>query len=161
MAEPEQGIECLRRRVERLEALESARQLLAKYCRACDVQDMDALVELFVADCRLDTGTEARNGVEEVISFFRQAWADDPVPKRHFVTNVSAVDVRPEAVTVDAYFLYISTEHEPSVLGWGEYRDEVEIAGASPRFRKKSIHMGRLSDVPHGAYPMVGPDRRS
>lgn len=161
MAEPEQGFEGLRRRVERLEALESARQLFAKYCRACDLQDMDALVELFVADCRLDTGAETRSGLDEVTSFFRQAWADDPVTKRHFVTNVRAVDIRPEAVTVDAYFLYISTDHEPSVLGWGEYRDEVELAGASPRFRKKSIHMSRSSDLAHHAHPMVGPDRRS
>lgn len=149
MPHSEPAFEALRRRVERLEAAESARQLLARYCRACDRQDIDALVELFVPDCRLETAAGAHTGLEEVAGFFRQAWAADPAPKSHFTTNVRTLDAGPGSISIDAYFLYIATDDGSSVLGWGEYRDEVDVTGPSPRFQKKAISMTASTGVRH------------
>jgi len=44
----------------RLVDREAIRELLYAYCRACDVNDPDAVAACFTADCRADYGPDAR-----------------------------------------------------------------------------------------------------
>jgi hypothetical protein len=41
--------------------------LAARYAAAVDLRDFERLREVFVADCRLDTGRSVRSGIDEVI----------------------------------------------------------------------------------------------
>jgi hypothetical protein len=47
-------------RIDRLESLDSIRQLAARYCLALDMRDMDALVNLFPADVRVSRDATGR-----------------------------------------------------------------------------------------------------
>ena len=55
-------------RLERLEARDEIRQLVARYCLALDMRDLDALVGLFPADVRVGRGQTGRRAL--------RAWFD-------------------------------------------------------------------------------------
>jgi hypothetical protein len=59
----------LEERIDRLESIEEIRQLVAKYCLALDVRDLDALVGLFPEDVRVGGGRRGRRALRE--------WFDD------------------------------------------------------------------------------------
>ena len=148
-------LHALEARLQRLEALEAARELLAAYARACDAQDLPGVVALFAPDCELGIPGQSWTGVDAVREFFRGAWTADPSQKNHFISNVRAVDTRadgadPGEVTVDAYFLYTAAGDDSSVLGWGEYRDVVTTSGPRPLFRSKIMSVTRAADVRQG-----------
>jgi uncharacterized protein (TIGR02246 family) len=56
-------------RVERLESLDAIRQLVARYCLALDMRDLDALVNLFAADVRVSRDQQGRKAL--------RAWFDE------------------------------------------------------------------------------------
>jgi uncharacterized protein (TIGR02246 family) len=134
-------------RLDRLESIEAARSVLARYADACDAQDVGALAELFAEGCELEVPGEVYRGVDQVAAFYRQAFADDPSRKSHFITNIKAEWVEPGRVAVDSYFLYTAAGDTSSVLGWGEYRDVVTTTGKQPAFARKSIIIRRAVDV--------------
>jgi hypothetical protein len=51
-------------RLERLEALDEIRQLVAKYCLSLDMRDLDALCGLFPEDVRVGKGTSGRRALK-------------------------------------------------------------------------------------------------
>jgi uncharacterized protein (TIGR02246 family) len=137
-------------RLERLECVEAARGVLARYALACDAQDLSALADLFAEDCELEVPGRLCRGLDEVVAFYRQAFADDPSRKSHFITNVKADWLGAGKVAVDSYFLYTAAGDASSVLGWGEYRDVVALAGKGSVFSRKSITIRRAVDVRDG-----------
>lgn len=140
----------LEERLDRLELIEAARVLLARYADACDVQDLSALADLFAEGCELEVPGHVYRGVDEVVAFFRQAFADDPSRKSHFITNVNAEWLATGRVAVNSYFLYTAAGDTSSVLGWGEYHDVVTTTGKEPAFARKSITVRRAVDVRDG-----------
>ena len=55
----------LEARIDRLESLDEIRQLVARYCLALDVRDLDALVGLFPEDVRVGRGRSGRLALKE------------------------------------------------------------------------------------------------
>ncbi|VTU45794.1 hypothetical protein SRS16P2_00329 (plasmid) [Variovorax sp. SRS16] len=53
-------------RLDRLESLDSIRQLASKYALAIDVRDLDAVVSLYVEDIRTGPGTRGRAALKDV-----------------------------------------------------------------------------------------------
>lgn len=137
-------------RLARLEALEAARALLARYARACDASDLAAVTALFSPRCRLEVAGRSWSGVDEIAGFFRQAWSEDPTRKRHFITNIEALEWDGAKVTVEAYFLYTAAGDSSSILGWGEYLDVIDTTGTGPLFEEKSMRVVRAADVREG-----------
>jgi uncharacterized protein (TIGR02246 family) len=137
-------------RIERLESMEAARRLMARYARACDAQDLDGIVELFAPDCELEIPGRTWRGRDEVREFFRRAWADDPSRKSHFITNVECRPREAGSVAVDAYFLYTASGDRSSVIGWGCYADVVDTTAPDPVFARKAMTVTRAADVRDG-----------
>jgi uncharacterized protein (TIGR02246 family) len=130
-------------RLDRLETIEAAREVLARYADACDAQDTEAVVSLFAPDAVLDVPDQPYRGAGEIRAFYRQAWEADPSQKSHFITNVKARWLGPGRVAVDCYFLYSAAGDATSVLGWGEYHDVVSTTAGSACFERKSITIRR------------------
>jgi uncharacterized protein (TIGR02246 family) len=133
----------LEERLDRLETIEAAREVLARYADACDAQDIEAVAGLFAADAVLDVPGQAYRGSAEVRAFFRQAWEADSSQKSHFITNVKTRWLGPGRVAVECYFLYTAAADATNVLGWGEYQDVVSTAAGPACFERKAIKIRR------------------
>jgi hypothetical protein len=99
-------------------------------------------------------------GRDEVVSFYRQAWLDDPSQKTHFITNSTTEWLGSGRVAVDSYFLYTAAGDTSSVLGWGEYGDVVRVSEGPAAFEHKSISIRRSVDVRDGWALSTGEARR-
>jgi hypothetical protein len=143
--------EDLARRVARLEAIEVAKVTVARYGRACDAKDVGALRdEVFTADIVLHLPTGDERGIDAVAEVYAQAFASEPGIRRHFVVNhIADVVDDGAAVDLDSYFLFVSQDRE-SVIGWGGYRDVVEIADGVGRIREKTILIDVYSTLATG-----------
>jgi uncharacterized protein (TIGR02246 family) len=114
----------LEERVARQEAAEEVRALVAAYADACDAQDLDQLAAIFAPDITVSVAGGSWTGPDEALGFFRDAWAANPYPSRHFITNLALRRLEPDRVEATSYFLYLSTtENDESKIGWGSYQD--------------------------------------
>ena len=132
-------VEQLARRVARLEAIEVAKVTAARYGRACDTKDVDALRnEVFTPDAVLRLPTREEHGIDAVAESYATAFASEPGVRRHFVINHVA-DVDDDGVVhMDSYFFFVSQDRQ-SVIGWGGYRDVIVIDDGVGRIRDKTI----------------------
>lgn len=143
-------IEELERRLFRLEAAEAARSLLARYARACDRRDLPAVTALFSTDGSVEAGGRTWTGAEQISDFFRDSWSGDPSDKTHFIVNMQSGEAPAGAVAVHATFMYTAAGDTSSVLGWGEYRDVVDLSGPAPVFRSKHMEVTWAGDIRRG-----------
>lgn len=133
----------LEARVRRLEEVESARGMFNIYAETLDVPDASAVATLFTDSGVLHTALGTFTGRPAIEEFYRKAFAADPSVKRHFVVNPRVVEATPGIVRLKSYFLYVGRGTR-SIIGWGTYDDVVDVSGAQPRFREKTItvHLG-------------------
>ena len=129
----------LARRVARLEAIEIAKVTAARYGRACDAKDVDALRnEVFTADAVLRLPTREEHGIDAVAESYAKAFASEPGIRRHFVVNHVAEVDDDGVVHMDSYFFFVSQDRE-AVIGWGGYRDVIVVDDGAGRIRDKTI----------------------
>ncbi len=126
-------------RLQRLENIEAARDLQARYADAVDGADMGALAAVFAPDAVLTAPGRRFEGREQVMDFYRAAAAADPSDRRHFITNVRVVAADATAVTLQAYFLYTAGTEGASILGWGRYVDEFSMVDGGLVMSAKDI----------------------
>jgi len=141
-----QGIE---ERLAALEGAEAARILLAKYAAAVDAQDLKAISSLLDRTVALSAGEMTVEGYENVVDFFRSAFAADPSEKSHFVTNMTPRWLGDGLVNIDAYFLWTAGEEYKSIIGWGTYSTRVKIKDGTGKFTKIGLtirHMGEIGE---------------
>jgi nitric oxide reductase large subunit len=141
-----QGIE---ERLAALEGAETARIILAKYAAAVDAQDLGAVSSLLDRAAVLSIGEMTVNGYENVVDFFRSAFADDPAQKSHFVTNMAPRWLGDGNVHIDAYFLWTAGEEFKSIIGWGTYSNQVKVKAGTGKFTKIELairHMGEIGE---------------
>ena len=133
------ALEELARRVARLEAIEIAKVTAARYGRACDAKDVEALRDdVFTPDAVLRLPTREEHGVDAVAASYANAFAAEPGIRRHFMVNHVA-DVDDDGVVhMDSYFFFVSQDRE-AVLGWGGYRDVIVVEDGVGRIRDKTI----------------------
>lgn len=137
-------------RVARLERIEQGKVAGARYARACDAKDLDALRgDVFAADAVLRTPTAEYRGIDQVMAFYATAFEREPGTRRHFIVNQIA-EVQPDgAVVVDAYFFFLSAD-ATSVIGWGSYRDVVVVGDGGARIADKTITVDVKTDLDRG-----------
>jgi SnoaL-like domain len=134
-------------RLTRLEAMEAARNLVPRYPVACDATDVEALATLFTEDAVLEVPGTAYVGRDEVIRFYREAFALESVTKSHFITNMRATWLGNGHVGIESYFLYTAVGDSTSEIGWGVYGDEIAVRGEEALFCRKSIAIRGTFDV--------------
>lgn len=136
-------------RLAALEGAEVARVILADYAAAVDAQDLAAVSSLLDRGVVLSIGEMTVGGYENVVEFFRSAFADDPSRKSHFVTNMEPRWLGSGDVHIDAYFLWTAGEESKSIIGWGTYSNEVKVNEGVGKFTKIEItirHMGEIGE---------------
>ncbi len=154
----------LAERVRRLELVELAKAVTVRYGRACDDKDVDALrASVFAPDVVLRLPNREHRGIDDVATFYAAAFAAEPGTRRHFLTN-QVGEVLPDGrVGIDSYFFFVSADAR-SVIGWGAYRDVVDVTDDGARIIDKTIVLDvhtdlgagwAMSPVPEGL--MLGP----
>lgn len=126
-------------RLARLEAIESARDVVHRYADAVDRADLEVLSGLFSADATLTSASGIRVGRPQIVDFYRRHFADHPRRGRHFVTNVTVNEASVAAVSCSSYFLFTTASGDESVIGWGAYTDTICSEGGTWRLTAKGI----------------------
>ena len=137
-------------RLARLELIEECRQLSFRYARALDVKDLVALDALFTDKCVLEIPGQTFTGRDAVAQFFREALLGDPGTKRHFMMNQTVTPTDAVSANMQSYFLYTSAGPAMSLIGWGDYDDDVTVEEGIARFSRKRISVERETDVRQG-----------
>jgi ketosteroid isomerase-like protein len=137
-------------RLAALEGAEAARVALASYCSAVDAQDLVGVSALLDRAVVLSIGDMTVNGYDDVVKFFRSAFADDQSRKSHFVTNVAPRWLGGDVVHVDAYFLWTAGTDSQSIIGWGTYSDRVKVVDGAGKFTSIEIAIRHMGDIDDG-----------
>jgi 3-phenylpropionate/cinnamic acid dioxygenase small subunit len=127
-------------RLARLELVEAARQLLAHYAEVMDRRDPAALSALFAPDAIVRTASGERKGFAEVEAFYARHFATVG-EVRHFITNTRVTVESPRRVVCESYLFYVAAIGGESTVGWGDYRDVIEVREEGLRIVEKSITM--------------------
>lgn len=137
-------------RLHRLEAVQSAQDLMNEYAVAVDGRAIEPVLALFAPDAELHSPRGVHSGREQIAQSFSDGWAMEPSRKHHFVTNARAT-VQPDGtVTAQAYFLYVGRDAARSVIGWGKYDDRIDVSGERPVFLTKKITLMISTDLDTG-----------
>lgn len=136
-------------RLLRLEEIEATRSLLASYARAADSASVEAMLALFVPDGVVANRLGDFVGADAIGGYFRDAWGEQPVEKRHFVTNVEVTWHGPGEVRAAAYFLFLART-PASTLGWGRYDAEVRVVEGVARFARLRMDLDVATDLAAG-----------
>ena len=131
-------VAALAARLERLESAELARAALYRYAEGADTRDWALLASAFAEEAVLALpGTEIR-GRDAIVAALRGMLPEGFVT-RHLLVNpqVVTVDAGRAVVTSTVYYLHDGAGYEAT--GWGDYRDEVEIAGGVGLITRKEF----------------------
>ena len=136
-------------RIARLEEAELARNLLHDYADILDDPTPEAVAALFTDDGVLSVPAGDFVGTAAITSFFRDRLGPGASDKRHFIMNVRTRPQGPGLVEVASYFLFTAREPD-SGIGWGRYRDVIEVAEGRARIRHKTITPHLATDLKRG-----------
>ena len=149
----------LEARIDRLESLDEIRQLVARYCLALDMRDLDALVGLFPEDVRVSREEQGRAALKR--------WFDDTL--RNQFTGTAHVTgnhvIEFEAPDQARGLVYSRNEHETGhawVIMTMMYWDRYERIGDRWMFRRRLPLYWYATDLnapPIGEQKMRWPDR--
>ncbi|HEV8295857.1 MAG TPA: nuclear transport factor 2 family protein [Acidimicrobiales bacterium] len=142
---PDRG--SLEARVRRLEAVESARDLLHAYAAACDRGDLEGLVGLFADGAVLDANGAVYDGRAAIRQFYAPRLA--PVT-RHFVTNATFAATASGDIESRCLFLALGANEGRSTLVIGNYADRIRVERDGARFRSRVIRLGVATDLDTG-----------
>lgn len=112
------------RRIDRLEALEAIRDLDARYCRALDDGDWDALVSLFTEDGEF-VGLSRATGRAELRSFFAGLADAGLTAFWHHVTNLEIVLDSEDTARARSFLWQPCVQDGVPHIAAGRYTDSV------------------------------------
>jgi hypothetical protein len=136
-------------RLERLELIEAAKAVTARYGRVIDAKDVAGLDGVFSDDAVLHLPNAEHRGIDAVRTFFAGAFAAEPGTRRHFIANQIAELIAEDEVRVRSYFFFVSADAQ-SVIGWGAYDDTVRGRGDAARITDKTIAIDVRTDLQRG-----------
>jgi hypothetical protein len=146
-------------RIDRLESTDELRQIVARYCIALDMRDLDALVNLFPADVRVSRDASGRRALRR--------WFDETL--RHQFTGTAHVTGNHIIEFDDADhargLVYSRNEHETgdewvimTMLYWDRY-ERVDTRWLFRRRLPLYWYAVDLNKPPIGEHKMRWPDR--
>ena len=113
-------------RVERLEAIETARAALYRYAEGADTRNWEVLGSAFAPDAVMEMpGAEVR-GREAIVAALRGMLPPEFVT-RHLMTNAQAEWTGAGRVTLRSTVYYLHEGAGFEATGWGDYVDEIEV----------------------------------
>src|SRR3954447_11240704 len=127
------------RRLERLEHIDAARAVQARYAEVIDDWNIDRLDEVFSGDALVIAPGRRIEGLAAIKEWYAAVHREDPSARRHFITNVAVTAVDAGEVTLAAAFIYVAGTDGRSIIGWGRYVDVVAIVSGEARIVSKSI----------------------
>ena len=137
-------------RIQRLEDAQAAQATLRGYVDSMDAQDLSKIPELFTSDAVLEVPGARFEGVDAILGFYTQAFADDPTVKVHFHTNLAITAHGGGRVDIRSYLLYFASGVDTSIIGWGSYDDEFRIEDGVAKYCFKRIGITRVVDSREG-----------
>lgn len=146
-------------RLDRLESLDALRQLVAKYCLALDMRDLDALCGLFPEDVRVSREASGRRALKV---WFDQTLREQFTGTAHVTGNHIIEFDSPDAARG---LVYSRNEHETGdewVIMTMMYWDRYERIDGHWLFRRRLPlywYATDLNQPPVGANKMRWPDR--
>lgn len=134
-------VDDLAARVARLELIEVARALQARYVEVIDAQAFERLGEVFAPDAVVTAPGRRYAGLDEITGFYASVHTSDPSRRRHFITNVEVEQPAGDHVVVAlrSVFLYTAGTGGESIIGWGTYRDRFVGVDGQLRIGAKQI----------------------
>ena len=148
-------------RLDRLESLDAIRQLVAKYCLALDMRDLDALCGLFPEDVRVSRDETGRRALKV---WFDQTLRDQFTGTAHVTGNHIIEFDDPDHARG---LVYSRNEHETGeewVIMTMVYWDRYERVGGAWLFRRRLPLYWYATDLnapPVGEKKMRWPDREA
>jgi ketosteroid isomerase-like protein len=136
-------------RLDRLERIEEAKVVTARYGRVIDANDVARLHEVFSDDVVLHVPRGDHRGIDAVRAFFAGVFASEPGTRRHFLANQIVEVTGVDDVRVQSYFFFVSADAR-SAIGWGAYDDIVRGRGDTARIVDKTIVLDVHSDLQRG-----------
>lgn len=128
----------LGQRVARLEALEAIRDLDARYCRALDDGDWDALVSLFTDDGEFVGLCRAR-GHTELRTFFAGLGAAGLTAFWHHVTNLEITLDGPDSARAQSFLWQPCVQDGVPHIAAGRYTDALRRVDGVWRYVTKQV----------------------
>jgi hypothetical protein len=147
-------------RVERLELIEAARSLQARYADVIDAQAFGRLGEVFAPDAVVTAPGRRYVGLDAITAFYVEVHASDPSRRRHFVTNLEVDESGADqgVVALRSVFLYTAGTGGESIIGWGTYRDSFVLVDGWLRIGSKQIEVEWRGPLSPGWGAAAGPD---
>lgn len=136
----------LAERVAQLENAEASRRLSYQYGRALDDVDLETLTGLFSEDAVLDIPGDHFEGRDAILGFFAEAFAAAKVSKRHFMCNLDVTSTGADTTHMTSRFIYTFAGDDTSIIGWGNYVDDVRVTGGRAVFTYKRIEIDMHAD---------------
>lgn len=133
-----------------------ARRTVARYARAIDSKDFDAIAAIFTEDAQLHRVGTTTVGRSDIATFYRQ-FLPAVGHMRHFMTNTMAEPDGP-LIRVHSLFSYVQVLDEGTRFGWGDYHDVIRPTGeADGEFVDKTIAVVHAEVVPLDVDPTLLP----
>lgn len=150
MADLEDRLTRIEARLGVLEDIESIRKIIARYGKALDEKDIDALKPLFAAGAELTVtpwGLSAM-GYQAVIDFYAQSFLDSE-STRHYMTNA---EIEPAGMGYRSHCYFQNSVDSPpqSLRGWGVYDDDFIREDGVWKFASKRITVQVLGPFDEG-----------
>lgn len=128
----------LEERLERLEAIEDIRNLMALYCRSVDMRDQEAFLSIWQEDAVYEVPHGVADGKARISEMFHTIINNRQ--KLHHHTTNAAIEVEEEQATaVSDVFYYRLDMQGKSELMSGTYRDEFSKSTGQWLFKRRSF----------------------
>jgi hypothetical protein len=125
-------------RLDRLEAIEAARSVVARYCDAVDQgRTREALGPYFAENAVLRNPAGVTNGRDAILEYYDGFFASGATLSRHHLANQRFTALDGGRVRHEAYFLVLLARGGESFVGMGDYDDVLEHDGEAWRFVEK------------------------
>lgn len=148
----QQEVTALAKRVRDLEAAESIRDTISRYCWALDNKDWAEIDAIFADDAVIDhtrwRGTTFR-GKEAILNFCK-AHREKAMKftNRHALNN--RIKVEGSHADVKSYHLVMYTHSDDSIIGWGHYEWEFRLENGVWRIAKMILLPGTYTTLDKG-----------
>lgn len=125
-------------RLENLETAEAAREAVYRYVEGLDARDWALVESSLDGDAVMATPEGDLVGRAAIVDSLRVALAAGFVPC-HQITNARVEVTGPGRATVTSKIQYVLDGGGADAVGWGEYRDEVQVVDGLGRIVRKGF----------------------
>lgn len=129
---------------------EAVRELQTRYCRAFDTRDEALLRDVYAPEAVFDRPGAACQGIDDIVTFYRQLWSAETFPTRHFPTVFELDEISESRFASKVAYQVVLGRGEDLWTGWGDYDDVIEVRDDRPVIVSKRSTLQGLLHVEGG-----------